>query len=630
MSASSSKSGSAISGGEVHLRILATSDLHMHITGHDYYHDRPSPSLGLSRTASLIAQARKEVPGALLFDNGDFLQGTPMGDLMAYEPDKIECSHPMTAAMGVLGYDAVALGNHEFDYGFDLLDKALAKARFPALAANLRRKNPPDHAADIRPWILLRRKLPDASGQLREVTIGVIGLLPPQVMRWSAAVLGGVAEVRCMLETAAREVPAMRAAGADVVIALAHSGLSGKPVSRGMENAILPLARIDGIDALVAGHLHLRFPGPDYSGLPGVDAEGGNVHGKPVVMPGYGGSHLGVIDLTLSPQATGMKIVSSHSELRQISVFGANGPEPRVKESPEILRTTAKAHDATLAYIRRPVGRTSERLQTYFSFAAPCPVIGLINAAQVAYVAEQLGESSFPILSAAAPFKAGGPAGPQNYTDVAPGDITLKGAADMYPFPNTLRVLQVSGAMLRDWLERSASAYLQISPPGTPAQNLLNPSFPGYDFDVLSGVTWQVDISQPARYAADGTPLGAGPGRVRNLCHAGQPVRDRDRFIVATNSYRLGGVGLFAPLEAMQVVLDDRLISRDILIRYISEQGALRNSAEPNWSFSPLGRQRAIMRTGPAAPTDSAQLAPYSPRWLGLDAEGFALIELTL
>ncbi|MBY6155619.1 bifunctional 2',3'-cyclic-nucleotide 2'-phosphodiesterase/3'-nucleotidase [Vannielia litorea] len=581
-----------LQGNEVKLRLLATSDLHMHLLAYDYHADAPNSGVGLARVASLIETARAEVPGAVLLDNGDFLQGTPLGDFAAAERPT-GAPHPMIAAMNVLGYDAVGLGNHEFDYGLQVLEKALADARFPVISANALRQRGAQVSQDVplvRPWIMLERKLTDAGGKTRDLRIGVLSVLPPQTTLWAGAQLESRLQTRCMIETARNHVPALRAAGANIVVMLAHCGPSSQPEEAGMEDALLPLARIDGVDALIAGHMHRLLPGADYAGLEGVDAETGRVCGKPAVMPGIGGSHLGVIDLTLRHGSAGWKVAESRAELRPIARRGMSGAQALVADHAPVVAAVAADHAATLESIRRPVGETAIALQSYTSFLGLCPVTHAINTAQAWYVRQALGDVSEPVLSAAAPFKAGGPSGVENYIDIPPGPLSHRDLSAIYPFPNAIRAIRITGAELRFWLERSASTFNMIRR-DTPDQALLDPAFPAYDFDVISGLEWALDLSRPA--------LAQTGGRVKDLTHNGEPVADDQRFIVATNSYRLGGAGLHAPLAGTAVVLSDPVSSREVLVRFLDSEGPLHGPVPRGWRFEGTEGCEALFETGP-------------------------------
>ena len=621
----------------VHLRIAATSDLHMNLLAYDYHADAPSPGIGLSRVASRIAEARVEVPGLVLLDNGDFLQGSPMGDYAAQAPQAEGRAHPMIAAMNALGYDAIGLGNHEFDYGLEFLQAALAEATCPVLSANAVGRCGETPLDDVRlphtrPWAILDRQIADEQGVPQPLRLGILSLLPPQVIQWDRERLEGRMEVRCMIEAARAHVPVIRAAGADVVVALAHCGPSDRPEQTGMENALVPLAGIRGIDALVAGHLHRLLPGPQFAGVPGVEAEAGRVCGKPVVMPGIAGSHLGVVDLWLEGGPGAWRVTDTHAELRPIARRGTHGLEPLVADAPEVACAVAENHAATLAWIRRPVGRSEIALHSFTSFAAPCPVIHAINAAQRWYVRQTLPDTGLPVLSAAAPFKAGGPAGAENFTDIPAGPLRYSDLSALYPFPNSIRAIRVTGAQLHDWLERAAGAFNRLAP-GVKDQPLLNPEFPSYDFDVISGLEWEIDLSQPVLWSHDGRARGAGAGRIRHLRFKGCPVEAGQEFIVATNSYRIAGSGLYAPLAEAEVVLAETTPSREVLTRLIASTGGLRGPVERCWRFAPMRGCEAVLETGPGALRHLDALAASGVRQLvpdGPGESGFQRLRLTL
>ncbi|MBZ0123480.1 MAG: metallophosphoesterase, partial [Roseovarius sp.] len=247
-----------------HLRLLATSDVHGAILPFDYASGRDIAAYGLARTASLIARARHEARGGcLLVDNGDFLQGTPLSDLhdIAGEDGR----HPVIAAMNRLQYDAATLGNHEFNFGLPALRAALEQAAFPVICANALVRRGARVAEDVTllpPSVLIERELSDRTGARHRLRIGLLGLLPPQIMAWDRFHLARELCARDMMETAAARVPMLRAEGADLVVLLAHTGLETGAPGAEAENAALSLARLPGVDAIVAGHSHEVFPDP--------------------------------------------------------------------------------------------------------------------------------------------------------------------------------------------------------------------------------------------------------------------------------------------------------------------------------------------------------------------------------
>ena len=401
------------------LRLLSTTDIHTHIVDYDYYRDQPDISLGLARTATLIRQARAEVRNSLLFDSGDLIQGNPLGDYVAVEqrlqPGQV---HPVFKAMNQLDYAAATLGNHEFNYGLDFLRTTLAGANFPYVTSNVFVAGPDRAAAPplIQPFVILDRDFVDEGGATRRLRVGAIGFVPPQIMQWDRANLDGRVFVIDIVEAARRYVPQMRAAGADLVVALVHSGLSATP-ARGMdENAAAYLAQVPGIDAILAGHSHLVFPGPSFASLPGADIARGTIHGVPTVMAGFWGSHVGVVDLTLRRTAEGWRRVDGTGATRGIRRRENNQWVAAVEPDPAILAAVQPEHHGTLAYVRRPVARSTARIHSYFALVQDDPSVQLVARAQTAYIRRVLQgtpQAGLPVLSAAAPFKAGGRGGPR-------------------------------------------------------------------------------------------------------------------------------------------------------------------------------------------------------------------------
>ena len=299
----------------LNLRLMGTSDLHANVFSYDYYRDKPDDRVGLARTAGLIARARAETANTLLLDNGDIIQGTPLGDYIAMSKGlKPGDVHPMIAAMNTLGYAACTLGNHEFNYGLEFLEAALAGANFPAVCCNIFR---PDGALYVQPWLILERDYRDEAGGAQRLRIGIIGFTPPQIMQWDQTHLAGRVSTIGIAEAARQYVPQLREK-TDLVIALCHAGISSKPPQPAEENAAVALATVSGIDAMFLGHQHRLLPGPDFAGIEGVDVAAGAIHGVPAFMPGFFGSHLGIIDLALEKRETGWRVAGAKVEARPI------------------------------------------------------------------------------------------------------------------------------------------------------------------------------------------------------------------------------------------------------------------------------------------------------------------------
>ena len=560
-------------GQNVHLRILETTDLHVHIMPYDYFADTPDPASGLAQTARLIHLQRADAANSLLFDNGDFLQGTPMSDWAATRTGP----HPMIAAMNTLDYDAATLGNHEFNYGLPHLRDVMAQADFPFVAANITTAPAPL----APPWRILKKQVQAQDGTPQILNIGVIGFGPPQISDWEHYTLGAEVQTEDIIAAARMHVPQMRAAESDIVIALCHSGIGPEQHTHGMENAAVPLAAVSGIDVLLMGHTHGVFPGPQTPGCDIINNHKGTLHGKPAVMPGFHGSHLGQIDLHLTHTGTGWSI--THHTSAAIPI--ATGPP-----DPAVMQSVKQAHQEVLEIIRAPMVTSSEPLFSHFARLAPSASLTLLSdAMKAAAVAALAGtdHANLPLLTAVAPYKAGGWGRPDNYVDVPPGPLMFRHASELYPYPNDMCLLALTGAEVRAWIERAAEAFLQITP-GTHEQPLINPQMPSYNCDVLHGLRYQIDISQP---------LGR---RLTTLSLAnGTTLFDDAPVILATNGYRAAGGGGYAMARAARLVPHDRRPLRDILTAFLTAQTEITPRTAPVWSFRPLPDTSAWFESSP-------------------------------
>jgi 2',3'-cyclic-nucleotide 2'-phosphodiesterase/3'-nucleotidase len=625
------------SAGQAHLRLMETTDLHVHVHPYDYYSDKPVDTVGLARTAAHIADIRAEATNSMLIDNGDFLQGNPMGDYIAYERGMKEGDmHPIITAMNTVGFDASTVGNHEFNYGLDFLMKSLAGAAFPVLSANVVLEAGASPTADktlLPPYSIMERIVTDGAGEEHTIKIGLIGFVPPQIMNWDRRHLEGNVTARDILETARAYVPQMKEEGADIIIALSHSGIGSADETDLMENASVPLAAIDGIDAILTGHSHLVFPSDRYADFAAVDAANGTIHGKPATMGGFWGSHLGVIDLMLEKSGNEWRVMSHAVETRPISKRNEDRSITALVESNQaVLDATATDHEETLAYVRRAVGKTAAPLHSYFALVADDPSVQIVSIAQKWYIGEMLAGTEYadlPILSAAAPFKAGGRGGPEYFTDVPAGDVAIKNVADLYLYPNTVRAVKVNGAQLKDWLERSAGMFNMVEP-GKADQVLLNPDFPSYNFDVIDGVSYQIDLSQPSKFAPKGELMDEAASRITNLTYDGQPVTDDMEFVIATNNYRASGGGDFPGAKGDTIIFEGPDTNRDVIVRYIVEQGTIDPKADANWSFAPLPDTSVLFDTGPAAKAYIDDLKSVTIEEAGDGPDGFARFRLQL
>ncbi len=583
----------------VHLRVLSTTDLHAHLLPFDYFTDTRAPGTGLARLASMIARQRAEVPNVLLVDNGDTLQGTPLADTALTEIVPAGRPNPMIAAMNAIGFDAATLGNHDFDFGMEYLEMSLSQATFPLVLANVCRA---DGTVFLPPSCVLTRQVRDQGGDLHDIRIGITGAVPPQTAHWNKP------HVKCFLlfddivAAVSAQVTALRAQGADLVLVLAHSGYGKIDAAPFSENVALQLAALPGVDAVVAGHTHKARP----EGPPAP------VEGTPMVQAGAFGSHLGCIDLMLD--RTGANRWQVHQALAGTfdgaPALTRQGRPPLrriLTDYPDLRPAISLEHRATRAFVARALGESAVALETYFSTLAPCAATQLVADAQCIAAHPLIAEfpvlAGLPVLSAVAPFKAGGRSGPAGYTDVPPGPLMLRHAADLYLYPNMLSILRLSGAGLASWLERSASIYRQIDPDSDVPQRLIDHEYAPYNFDRIDGLTYQIDVSRPARTNAEGDQEFDTPGRIRNLRFAdGRPVAPDDQALVVTNSYRAAGGGHMDAAGAADEIVTADFSVRDAVARYIAQSnGPIQPRISPTFTLRPLGGVPVIFETGPGA-----------------------------
>ncbi|WP_435256526.1 bifunctional 2',3'-cyclic-nucleotide 2'-phosphodiesterase/3'-nucleotidase [Thioclava sp. FR2] len=606
----------------VHLRLLATSDIHVSLSPFDYFKDTESVTGCLSLTASLIAKAREEAENCLLFDNGDFLNGGPLGDYIQFSPAQ---PNPVIQAMNCLNYDAVNLGNHEFSSGIEFLENALESAQFPVISANT--FTPELGAHFVQPWVVLNRRVSDLDGQPHLLRIGVVGVLPPQTTIWDKQAIAGRVVISDMQNAIVWGADAVKRAGADVVVILAHCGIGQADAPPMAEDAGIAISGTKGIDALILGHAHLRFPDPTMAASGEVDPVAGKVRNIPTIMPGAFGSHLGVIDLDLCRDAEGWHVTSSQASLRATAARLPSGELcPLVQPDKAIVKQIASFHEAARIWVSRPIAQTASALHSYFSMITDVPAIRVIHQAQIAFLQKALAETKWadmPVVSATAPFKAGGRGGPDYFTFVPPGEVLLRHLADLYLYPNTLTAVLMRGAELRRWLELSSSSFLPIEK-GQADQRLLNPEVPPFHFDSLAGVTYEIDLTNP---------FGAtrpSAGRIRELKHNGLCVTDDQLFIMAVNSYRASGSGGYLHDTSTRIPVAQDRLCRDILEDYLRCHGDEVHKTAPNWRFAKVPDTSVILETSPAAlhylqDVDYLDLTP-----LGMTPQGFLQVRLAL
>ncbi|HDR7445310.1 TPA: bifunctional 2',3'-cyclic-nucleotide 2'-phosphodiesterase/3'-nucleotidase [Bacillus toyonensis] len=573
----------------VNLRILETSDIHVNLMNYDYYQTKTDNKVGLVQTATLVNKAREEAKNSVLFDDGDALQGTPLGDYVANKindpknPVDPSYTHPLYRVMNLMKYDVISLGNHEFNYGLDYLNKVISKTKFPVINSNVYKDDKDNNEENdqnyFKPYHIFEKEVEDESGQKQKVKIGVMGFVPPQVMNWDKANLEGKVKAKDIVETAKKMVPKMKAEGADVIVALAHSGVDKSGYNVGMENASYYLTEVTGVDAVLMGHSHTEVKDV--------------FNGVPVVMPGVFGSNLGIIDMQLK-KVNGKWEVQKEQSKPQLRPIADSKGNPLVQSDQNLVNEIKDDHQATIDYVNTAVGKTTAPINSYFSLVQDDPSVQLVTNAQKWYVEKLFAENGqyskykgIPVLSAGAPFKAGGRNGATYYTDIPAGTLAIKNVADLYVYPNTLYAVKVNGAQVKEWLEMSAGQFNKIDPKETKEQPLVNIGYPTYNFDILDGLKYEIDVTQPAKYDKDGKVVNANTNRIINMTYEGKPVADNQEFIVATNNYR-GSSQTFPGVSKGEVVYQSQDETRQIIVKYMQETPVINPAADQNWTFKPI------------------------------------------
>ena len=630
----------ALHAATVDLRIIETTDLHGNMMNYDYFKDQSIDTFGLAKTANLIHQARNEVKNSVLVDNGDLIQGSPMADYAVKKGLKDGEIHPVYKAMNTLDYVVGNIGNHEFNFGLDFLQKSLAGAKFPYINANV--YDAKTGKPFFKQYIIIPTPVIDREGNKHTVNIGYIGFVPPQIMQWDKLNLEGKVEVKDITETAKKLVPEMKKQGADIIIAIPHSGVSSEPYKALAENSVYYLSQVEGINAIMFGHAHGVFPSEDFSSLPNTDIKTGNINNVPAVMPGQWGSHLGVVDLVLEGDQAKWQVTAGQSQARPI--YDVKTKQALVDVDTTIINALKEDHQGTREFVGKPIGKVSTDINSYLALVEDTSALQIISDAQIAYVKQFIqGDpdlDNLPVLSAIAPFKAGGRKNdPTAFVDVKKGDLTFRNAADIYLYPNLLSAVKITGQEVKEWLECSAGVYNQIDTESTKPQYLINwDHFRTYNFDTIDGVSYEIDITKPARYDGNCQLINADSERIKNLTYKQKPIDPKQAFLIATNNYR-AYTGAFPGTGGKNVKFNSPDDLRVILSAYISnttkKDGVVNVTVDNNWRISPIKSKTKLDIRFESSPTDEAKAfieknSLYKINYLEKDKLGFGVYQLDL
>jgi 2',3'-cyclic-nucleotide 2'-phosphodiesterase/3'-nucleotidase len=596
--------------------LLETTDLHSNVLSYDYFKLAEDKSFGFERVATLIKQARQQYPNNVLLDNGDTIQGTALADYQALV-SPVACDQTLAVykVMNAIGFDGGGIGNHEFNYGLPYLNqvtashfnvdgvdasKSCAGPSFPQVLANV--TSVKSGQPLFQPYTIITKtfavKQPDGSTVQAPVKIGIIGFTPPTIMAWDKRWLDGKVTTQGLVETANKYVPEMRAKGADLVVAISHGGLDNAPYTPDMENGNYWLSQVPGVDAMLIGHSHQLFPNATSTvaqfNLPGVDKAKGTVNGVPTVMANFWGKHLGLIKFELAYSNGHWTVDKTQTSVEARGI--QNADKTYVDADPSVSAAISSEHNATIQYVKTPIGSTDFRMTTYFADVGEVGAIELVNQAQAKYVADYVQANlpqykNIPVLSVSAPFKSGFGGG-NDFTDVAQGNVAINNAADLYLYPNTVYAVKVKGSDLKAWLETAAQRFNRIDPASTADQQLVS-SYPGYNFDMFTSpdIAYEIDVTQ------------AVGSRIKNLTYKGAAIDPNADFIVATNNYRASGGGSFPGLDGSKTIYASPDANRDVLIGYIKAAKTVTraaNGADRSWHFTKVATAgRVLFKSAP-------------------------------
>ena len=510
------------------LRFLSTSDLHSYISQYDYYNDSYSQSYGLVGLIGEIDYYRSQAKNSFLVDTGDTLVGNPLGNFIAqsFKQPAENWQSAIICSMNKMNYDAAALGNHEFDYGLDLVKQSYQAANFPIITSNI--EDAATGKSLFQAYSIQDKTVISSANKRYQIKIGYIGLTPPQTMDLNRDKLMGKLLIGDQLAAARKAVQEAKLAGADVVIALAHSGLNTEDYTQGMEDVTYHLAQLTDVNGILFGHSHKKFPAQAALIHENINNEDGLINGKPAAQPGKWGEALSGIDIQLTRKEGKWVVASGKGFVVDASSIVEN--EEQKNRLASCLNTTEQALKQDLNEV---IGQVTTPLSNQYNFIGNDAVYALGNASMLAYLTQYI-KSDDKILVANAPATA--IADPNYAIDIKGPDINKKDLSKLV-YPATLSALRMSGAEIREWLEISASIYKE---PNDKNNQLLKNDALSYLYYPIAGVSYDINIDNPSIYNQQGDKIldvNNGKGRVENLRYQGELIKDSDKFILMASSY---------------------------------------------------------------------------------------------
>ncbi len=516
----------------VHITVLGTTDLHGNILPIDYYKDVPD-TRGLARLATLIKRVRQENPNVLLIDSGDTIQGTPL----AYYHNKKNNKppDPMMLVMSSLNFDAMAVGNHEYNFGLKVLEKARSEAKFPWISANTYKSG--SDQTHYQPYLIK---------EVAGVRVAILGLTTPGVPVWENPSNYPGLEFRDPVGEASKWVPIIRdQERADLVVVAMHMGIEEdlrtgetNPAQVANENRALAVARgVPGIDLIFMGHTHREIPSLF-------------VNGVLLTQANHWGRHLARADVYLEKEegSKGWRVVAK----------AARTLAAEVEADAEVLKLAEPYNRETQAWLSQVIGNSGKELTAHEARFRDTAILDLIQRVQL-----EVGKADVSMVASFNP-----------EARISKGAVTVRDIASLYVYENTLVVLEVTGQQLKEALEHSAR-YFRAYEPGKAAADLIDEKIPGYNFDIAEGVTYELDISKP---------FGE---RIRNLSFQGQPLKPEQKLRLVTNNYRVNGGGGYTMYRNAPVVHRSSEEIRELIIDWVERNRTIPDEPTNNWRLVP-------------------------------------------
>jgi len=516
----------------VHIVVLGTTDLHGNLFPVDYYTDK-ADNRGLAKISTLVKQVRRENQNVMVIDSGDTIQGTPLE--YYHNKKNNQPPDPMMLAMNALHYDAMAVGNHEYNFGLPVLEKARSEAEFPWLSANTYNKG--TNQTHYKPYLIK---------EVAGVRIGVLGLTTPGIPNWENAPNYAGLEFREPLSEAKKWVPVLRRKErADVVIIAMHMGLEQdlrtgeiNPGQVPNENRAIAIAKqVPGVDLIFMGHTHRDMPSLV-------------INGVQLIQANYWGRHLARVDLYL--ENAGPRWLVFARSARTIAM------DDRVAPDQEILKLGEPYDRETQAWLSRAIGQSAAELTAAEARFRDTAILDLIQRVQL--------EAGKAQVSMAAVFNPD--------ARITKGPVTVRNIAGLYVYENTLVVLEVTGQQLKDALEHSAK-YFRPYEPGKSAAELVDEKIPAYNFDIAEGVTYVLNIAKP---------IGQ---RIENLQFQGKPLSPTQKLRLATNNYRVNGGGGYTMYKGAPVVYRSSEEIRELIVDWVERHKTIPTEPTNNWKIVP-------------------------------------------